>query len=151
MKGVDVGGVWCEEPCIVQLEAKKLFESRFKAMKDFGVRLDGVEFKSLLPEVSLSMIEVFSEEEIKEAVWQCEGMKSPGPDDFNFNFIKKSWSSLKSDFVAALECFHETGVIPKGCNASFIALVPKVRDHCNLHQFRPISLVVPFTKSSQKL
>ena len=77
MKGVDVGGVWCEEPCTVRLEAKKLFESRFKATKDFGVRLDGVEFKSLLPEVSLSMIEVFSEEEIKEAVWQCEGRKHP--------------------------------------------------------------------------
>ena len=57
-----------------------MFESRFKATKDFGVRLDAVEFKSLSPEVSMSMIEAFSEEEIKEAVWQCEGTKSPGPD-----------------------------------------------------------------------
>jgi len=117
VKGVDVGGAWCEEPCTIRHEAKNLFESRFKATKDFGVRLDGVEFKSLLPEVSLSMIEAFSEEEIKAAVWQCEGMKSHGPDDFNFNFIKKSWNILKSDFVVALKCFHETGVISKGCNA----------------------------------
>ena len=87
------------------------------------------------------MIEVFSEEEVKEAVWQCEGSKSPSPDGFNFNFIKKSWKYLKVDFVAALEEFHEIGYIPKGCNASYIALVPKVKDPCKLDQFRPISLM----------
>jgi len=36
--------------------------------------------------------------------------------------------------------FHETGSIPKRCNASFIALVPKVRDPSKLEQYRPISL-----------
>jgi len=37
--------------------------------------------------------------------------------------------------------FHEIGCIPKGCNASFVALVPKVRDPAKLKQYRPISLV----------
>lgn len=37
--------------------------------------------------------------------------------------------------------FNETGCIPKGCNASFIALVPKVRNPIQLDQYRPISLV----------
>ena len=97
------------------------------------------------------MIEAFTEEEVKEAVWQCEGTKSPGPDGFNFNFIKKSWNSLKTDFVVGLECFHEIGIVPKGCNASFIALVPKVRDPCNLHQFRPISLVGAIYKVISKV
>ena len=90
---------------------------------------------------SLRLIEAFSEEEIMDAVWQCEGSKSPGPDGFNFNFIKKSWNYLKDDFVAALVIFHKTGFIPRGCNASFIALVPKVKDPCKLDQFIPISLV----------
>ncbi|XP_068504156.1 uncharacterized protein [Phaseolus vulgaris] len=97
------------------------------------------------------MIEAFTEEEIKEAVWQCEGTKSPGPNGFNFNFIKKSWNTLKSDFLAAMECFQETGSIPKGCNASFIALIPKVRDPCNLNQFRPISLVGAIYKVISKV
>jgi len=74
-------------------------------------------------------------------VWQCEGTKSSGPDGYNFNFIKKNWELLKEDFVAALSLFHETGCILKGCNASFIALVPKVRDPSKLEQYRPISLV----------
>ena len=62
-------------------------------------------------------------------MWQCEGSKSPAPDGFNFNFIKKSWEFIKEEFVAALALFHETGTIPKGCNASFMALLPKVKDH----------------------
>ncbi|XP_068486289.1 uncharacterized protein [Phaseolus vulgaris] len=47
VKGVEVGGQWCEEPCTIRGEAKKLFEKRFKATRDFGVRLDAVEFNSL--------------------------------------------------------------------------------------------------------
>ena len=47
VKGVEIGGLWCEEPSTIRLEAKKLFENRFKSMKDFGVRLDAVEFKTL--------------------------------------------------------------------------------------------------------
>ena len=99
----------------------------------------------------MRLIAGFSKEEIKEAVWQCEGSKSPSPNGFNFNFIKKSWNHLKADFVAVLKAFHQTGYIPKGCNASFIALVPKVRDPCMLDQFRPISLVGAIYKVISKV
>jgi len=141
VKGVEVGRFWCEEPSFVQSEAKKLFETIFKATKYFGVRLDAVEFKTISSEENLRLIEAFTKEEVKETVWQCEGSKSPGSDGFNFNFIEKSWNYLKADFVAILEEFHKTDFIPKWCNASFIALVPKVKDSCKLDQFRPISLV----------
>jgi len=47
LKGDEVGGQWCEEPCRVRIEAKKLFDNRFKATKDLGVRLDAIEFKML--------------------------------------------------------------------------------------------------------
>jgi len=45
VKGVGVEGQWCEEPSTVCLEAKMLFENRFKEIKYFGVRLDMVEFE----------------------------------------------------------------------------------------------------------
>jgi len=94
---------------------------------------------------------VFIEEEIKESVWQCEGSKSPRPDGFNFNFIKKSWDYIKDEFVTALVVFHETDIIPKGCNVSFIALVPKVRDASKLEQYRPISLMGAIYKVISKV
>jgi len=151
VKGVEVGGQWCEEPNTVLIEAKKLFENRFKATRDCGVRLDAVEFKSLSPEDNVSLIFVFSEEEVRDAVWQCDGSKSPNPDGFNFNFIKESWDFIKDEFVAALAYFHEAGQILKGCNASFIALVPKVRDPTKLEQYRSISLVGAIYKVISKV
>jgi len=77
VKRVEVGGQWVEEPSTVRLEAKKLSDSRFKATKDLGVRLDKVDFKSLSNEDNLSLIKAFSMEEIRDAVWLCDGSKSP--------------------------------------------------------------------------
>lgn len=37
--------------------------------------------------------------------------------------------------------FELDGLIPKGCNSSFIALVPKIQDPLHLNDFRPISLI----------
>jgi len=68
-----------------------------KQQKDFGVRLDGVEFRTLSTEDNVSLIAAFRVEEVKEAVWQCEGAKSLRPDGFNFNFIKKSWEFIKEE------------------------------------------------------
>jgi len=151
VKGVEVEGMWSEEPSIVRAETKKLFYHRFEATKDLGVRLDAVEFKSLSISDNLFLLERFSEEEIRDAVWQCDGSKSLEPDEFNFNFLKKSWEFLKKEFTAVMGLFHETGCIPKGCNASFIALVPKVRNHVHLNQYRLISLVGAIYKIISKV
>jgi len=151
VKGVEVGGIWSEEPSTVRYEAKKLFDNRFKARKDLGIRLDAIEFKSLSVSDNLGLLEGFTEKEIRGAVWQCEGSESPGPDGFNFNFIKKRWEFVKVEVMAVMKQFHETGYIPKGCNASFIALVPKVRNPVNLEQYRPISLVGAIYKIISKV
>ena len=141
VKGVEVGGIWCEEPGTVRQEAKNLFQNRFSATKDFGVRLDMVEFMALSSEDNVYLTAAFGEKELREAVWLCDGTKSPGPDGFNLNFIKESWDILKDDIVAAAANFYDNGFIPKGCNASFVALIPKVKDPVTLEQYRPISLV----------
>jgi len=141
VKGVELNDQWCEDSDAMRREVKRVFEDRFKATPDLGVRLGAVEFKSLPEDVSLRMVEVFSEEEVREAVWHCEGTKSPGLDGFNFNFIRANWETLKEDVMEAMHCFHETGSLPNGCNSSFIALVPKVKDPTTIDQFRPISLV----------
>ena len=141
VKGVEVDSQWCKEPEVVRREPKLLFEKRFMVTQDFGVHLGSVEFRSLPLEVSRNMVVSFSKEEVKNVVWECGGSKSPGSDGFNFNFIKSCWEVIKVDVMAAMQLFHATGSLPKGCNALFIALIPKVRDPSSLDQFRPISLV----------
>jgi len=97
------------------------------------------------------LIAKISEEEVREAVWQCEGSKSPGPDVFNFNFIKGSWETIKQDILQVVESFEASGKFPKGCNCSFIALVLKVKDPMSLDEYRPISLVGAIYKIISKV
>ena len=96
-------------------------------------------------------MESFNEEEIRRAVWDCGCEKSPGPDELNFKFIKQFWQPLKSDFLRFLDEFHANGIFPKGSNASFISLVPKVPEPQSLNDFRPISLIGYVYKIVSKL
>ena len=83
----------------------------------------------------------FREVEILETLNQCGGSKSPGPDGFNFNFIKHNWEIIGEDIKSALFSFYESGYIPRDCNASFITLIPKCENPSELGDYRPISLV----------
>ncbi|GKV02024.1 hypothetical protein SLEP1_g14511 [Rubroshorea leprosula] len=93
----------------------------------------------------------FSEEEVKEAVWNCNGSKSLGLDGFNFNFIKRMWPTIKQDIVAFVKEFWENRKLVKGRNSSFIALIPKKESPQGLGDFRPISLIECLYKIISKL
>jgi len=56
------------------------------------------EFKCLGAEEYMRLTAEFSDEEIKEAVWDCESSKSPRPDGINFGFLKEFWGVIKDDF-----------------------------------------------------
>ncbi|GJT27084.1 RNA-directed DNA polymerase, eukaryota, reverse transcriptase zinc-binding domain protein [Tanacetum coccineum] len=50
-----------------------------------------IKIKKISTEEALKLEKEFSEKEVWEAFYGCEGDKAPGPDGFNFKFIKKSW------------------------------------------------------------
>jgi hypothetical protein len=54
--------------------------------------LEGMEFPCLSTAENDKLILPFSLQEIEDVVKDCDGSKSPGPDGFNFNFIKSFWS-----------------------------------------------------------
>ncbi|MCH80575.1 LINE-1 reverse transcriptase like [Trifolium medium] len=93
----------------------------------------------------------FLEEDVREVIWSCDGNKSPGPDGFNFNFLKECWSTLKIDVMEFLNEFHQNDVLPKAVTASFLALIPK-KDHPQLlSYYRPICLIDILYKLLSKL
>ncbi|GKU87429.1 hypothetical protein SLEP1_g1825 [Rubroshorea leprosula] len=93
----------------------------------------------------------FSEEEIKNAVWDCESSKSPGPDGFNFKFVKCMWEDKKTEIAGFVREFQEQGRIVRGSNASFITLIPKVENPQKIEEYRPISLIGVMYKIIAKL
>ncbi|XP_068498505.1 uncharacterized protein [Phaseolus vulgaris] len=95
------------------------------AIEDIGVRLDNVDFKEISESDNRLLTDPFEEKEIKEAIWNCDSHKSPGPDGVTFSFIKNKWCLLEKEVLGVVKFFHKEGKIPKGCNASFLTLIPK--------------------------
>jgi hypothetical protein len=74
-------------------------------------------------------------EEVKQAVWDCDGSKAPGPDGFTFSFYKKTWNLISSDIFVMVKEFFKTGKLPKGIGSSFVTLIPKTKGLCRFSQF----------------
>ncbi|GKU94711.1 hypothetical protein SLEP1_g8164 [Rubroshorea leprosula] len=103
--------------------------------------LEGLSFKSISEEDRSMLIEPFTEEEVKEAVWNCDSTKAPGPDGFTFGFIKNEWEVIKADIMVFLKDFHTNGRMVRGSNASFLVLIPKKENPQGIEEYRPISLI----------
>jgi hypothetical protein len=93
----------------------------------------------------------FSVEEVREVIWYSDGDKSPGPDGFNFKFLKVCWDIIKIDIMNFLHEFFESATLPKAFTASFLTLIPK-KDHAQaLSEYRPICLVTSMYKLLSKI
>nr|GEV56851.1 RNA-directed DNA polymerase, eukaryota [Tanacetum cinerariifolium] len=141
IRGVFVNGSWCSDPNSVKDVFKCHFETRFKKPCDDRLKLNSSFDKRLSPDQLEDLDRFVSRDEISKAVWSCGDNKSLGPDGFTFEIIRKYWHIVGSDFCVAVEHFFDTGVLQKGCNSSFIALIPKVSDAKFVTDFRPICLI----------
>nr|GEU48517.1 RNA-directed DNA polymerase, eukaryota [Tanacetum cinerariifolium] len=77
----------------------------------------------------------------RKAVWDCHGDRATGPDGFTFKFFTTFWDLLEEDVNRFVQDFFVSSSFPKGCNSSFIALIPKVSNVTLVTDFRPISLI----------
>ena len=81
----------------------------------------------------------FSDLDIKNALFDIDDGKAPGPDGFSSCFFKKSWPVIHQDFCSAVQDFFRSGAMLKQINHSIIALVPKSANTSSATDFRPIS------------
>jgi len=98
-----------------------------------------------------SLIEPFSHEEIDAIVKHLSSDKSPGPDGFNIDFLKKCWTLICRDFYDLCAAFHSENLCLQSINGSYITLIPKKDDPSMVSDFRPISLLNNSVKLITKL
>ncbi|XP_057811305.1 uncharacterized protein LOC131025528 [Salvia miltiorrhiza] len=102
-KWLEVGGCWIEDPKIIKENVKTFFENHFKKTPRVLPMIPGdFTARKISAANNAELIKPFSESEIKEAIWSCDGDKSPGPDGFNLKFWKASWDIIKKDFLKVL-------------------------------------------------
>ena len=129
------------DPILIKSHVLHSFETKFSEPTHNRPSFSSNLFKQLTPDENLILESPFSSQEIKNAVWDCGGEKAPGPDGFTFKLIKKHWNLLSEDIITYVNDFYHSASIPRGCNSSFITLVPKVDDPLTISDFRPISLI----------
>jgi hypothetical protein len=93
----------------------------------------------------------FTKQEIDNIIKSLPPDKSPGPDGFNTNFIKKCWHIIAQDFYDLCEKFYQEEVCLRSINGSFIVLILKKENPQKVGDYRPISLLNNSMKILTKL
>jgi hypothetical protein len=93
----------------------------------------------------------FTKQEIDNIIKSLSSDKSPGPDGFNTNFVKKCWHVIAQDFYDLCDKFHQGDVCLKSMNGSFIILVPKKDNPQKVGDYMLISLLNNSMKILTKL
>lgn len=125
INGLIIGGDWSTDPSAIKEEVFSHFKNRFTENNQNTLKLFSNRFRKLTGEHCSFLESSFSMAQIKDGVCDCGNDKAPSPDGFNFNFIKRFWNELAPDFKELMDYFHSTGIISKGVNSSFLALIPK--------------------------
>ncbi|GJT69861.1 RNA-directed DNA polymerase, eukaryota [Tanacetum coccineum] len=151
IRGILAEGVWIDDPNSVKNEFLSHFKERFDRPCSSRLILDMTYPNRLNLDQIDDLERNVTKEEIKRAVWDCGTDKSPGPDGFTFGFYRRYWDIMEKDVVDAVSFFFTEGMFPKGRNASFIALIPKIQDAKVVKDFRPISLIGSLYKIIAKI
>jgi hypothetical protein len=141
IRALRVGGDWCETPLSIRNATVEYFTHLFTADHWSRPNLDGIDFPLIDDEANRVLVVPFSMEEIEKVVMESDGNKSPGPDGFNFAFVKALWSLIKGEIRIMFDQFHGIGSLPKSLTSYFVALIPKINSPYALKDFRPISLL----------
>nr|GEY23435.1 RNA-directed DNA polymerase, eukaryota [Tanacetum cinerariifolium] len=151
VRGIMVDGIWIDNPTMVKKEFFEHFITRFCHPGHMGAT-NQMEFPKKLSDDELRDIECdVTNDEIKRAVWDCGTDKAPGPDGFTFGFFRRFWDLIQKDVYAAVRYFFVYSDISKGCNSSFISLIPKIQNANLVKDFRPISLIGSLYKIIAKI
>lgn len=100
---------------------KEHFEEKFVETNSGRPLLDGLVLRPMSMNDSISLEAPFSEEEIKEAVWCCEGSKSSGLDGMSLQFIQRCWHFIRKDILACFKDFHDGVLLFKSITSSFLS------------------------------
>lgn len=104
-----------------------------------------------ISECAISSLQApFTAQDIKEAMDEIHGSKSPGSDGFSSAVFHTHWAKVGDSVVTAVNHFLTTGFLLKEWNNTLIVLIPKQNPPEEVNHLRPISLCNTVYKCAAK-
>ncbi|OMO67823.1 reverse transcriptase [Corchorus capsularis] len=138
----DAGEVHCDQDSITRI-IMDYYQSIFSS--DNPNRNDILKVTSLIgqrvsPKMSDLLDKEFTSKDIKEAIFQMNPCKAPGPDGMNPCFFQTYWHIVGRDIVKMALGFLNDGDPLPAINHTNIVLIPKLANPSSVRDYRPISL-----------
>ncbi|XP_062028872.1 uncharacterized protein LOC133744858 [Rosa rugosa] len=139
----DEQGQWCDDDDGMEKVVTNYFTKMFTAS---NIDLEAVEttLAAIQPCVTHGMNEKlcasYSQEEVKNALFQMYPTKSPGPDGMPPIFFQHYWETIGADVTEAVQDFLHSGQLLPQINFTHICLIPKVNNPEHMSDLRPIAL-----------
>ncbi|XP_024200296.1 uncharacterized protein LOC112203585 [Rosa chinensis] len=144
IKGLkDSQGEWQIDPVIVQRLLVNYYKNVFTSS---GANLEAINevISATSPMVTMEMNEAllqpYTEDEIRAALFQMHPSKSPGPDGMSPFLFQKYWHIVGTDVCVAIKMFLEKGEAWADSNFTHLCLIPKIQNPTEEAHFRPIAL-----------
>ena len=137
-----------EDMCIV---AQGYFEHLFAA--NVGVHEPVLDLMSQCVSMdgNIMLTSPITKEELRQALFQMQPDKSPGPDGFNPTFYQRFWHVCGDDIFQAATSWLDRDYFPSNLTETNICLIPKCEEPDNMKDLRPISLFNVLYKMVSKM
>jgi hypothetical protein len=89
----------------------------------------------ILQEDNEKLTTYFTEQEVKEAIFQMKHNKAPGPNGFPAEFYQIFWEIIKGDLMALFKDFYEDRLPLFSLNFGIITLLPKQKEASHIKHF----------------
>ncbi|XP_028058200.1 uncharacterized protein LOC114262057 [Camellia sinensis] len=145
LDSVKENGVIYDQPDVMKQAVVRYFSQLLSEDWKIRPKLSGA-FVSIGHEESNLLEAEFSDEEIWEAVNDCDGNKAPGSDGFNLSCIQKCWNIMKREVVQLMSNFHSNGLLV-WCILDWVLIANEVVDWWKRSKKQGIILKLDFEKA----
>lgn len=111
-----IGGNCVRDNGPMQEAAKEFYCDLYSAEADVRPKLDHLQFHTLGHSEREGLEVAFTKDEIRSCLFDCNGNKAPGPNDFNMKFMQEFWLVLKDDIMDLFAEFHNSGKFVRSLN-----------------------------------
>lgn len=134
---------WFEEKDLGRI-AEEYFKSLFST-EDLGIRIEEEELfqentQKVTQEQNENLTRPVTRKEVKEAVFDINPSKCPGPDGMTGYFYQQFWDHIGEDLFNLVQGFMRDGKLEPTMNKTNICLIPKKMKSERMMDYRPISL-----------